>query len=153
MSLTRYSERRRPFSRPAPVSEMEQGFCRKCHALIFWGRTRAGKLIPLEDAGWAIPNPDGTTLWDELGTQFKGMPVNGRLPGAVRIYRPHFITCPYAAEMRKPRERKKTEWERIQDEKAAAKAAKEAEAAAKKAEKERIAKAAAEFEAQQERLF
>jgi hypothetical protein len=130
---------------------MRQAYCSKCHALIFWGRTKKGKFIPLEEDGLAVPNPGGEVMWDELGNQFKGVPVSSRIPGAVRCFRPHFIFCPYADVMRKPRQ--KTEWEKLMEQRAADRAAKDAETAARREEKARVAKAQAEFEAMQERLF
>lgn len=130
---------------------MRQSYCSRCHALIYWGKTKNGKMIPLEQDGWAIPNPGGDVLWDDMGQQFRGVPTAGKIPGAVKIYRPHFIFCPYADRFRKPR--KKTEWERVQDAKRAEEETRRQELAAKKAEKERVAAAQREFEEKQVSLF
>lgn len=132
---------------------MRQSYCKACSALIWWGTTKNGRPIPLEEYGWAVPNKGGETMWDEYGNQFHGIPCGTHIPGAIKYFRPHFLDCPAAAVLRKPKARKKTEYERLMDEKTAAKAAKQAEAAARKAEKAAAEKAQAEFEARQIKLF
>lgn len=120
--------------------------------MIWWGTTRHGKAIPLEEDGWARPSASGAPMWDENGNQFHGAPVGSHIPGAIKMFRPHFLYCPYAAQMRKPKP-KKTDWE-IAREKARAEAeSKKAEAEAKRAERERIERAREEFEARQVTLF
>ena len=130
---------------------MRQSYCNCCHAMIWWGVTRNGKQIPLEADGWAVPNPGGEVMWDEFGGQFRGVPVASPIPRAVKCFRPHFIYCPYADQMRKPKE--KSAWRLELEKKRAEEAEKKAAAEVKRADKARIAAAAAEFEARQYSMF
>ena len=127
---------------------MYQSYCNRCHAMIWWGTTRNGKTIPLEDDGWAVPNFNGAVMWDEFGHQFRGVPVSRDVSGAVKMFRPHFMYCPYADRFRK----KKTVDPKIEEARKKA-AEKDKLKAAKKAEKEAAMAAKADFERKQLSLF
>jgi len=77
--------------------------CRSCGALIVWGRTAAGKPIPL-DAGvpWWILAGEGTDVGVcREGRVLRGAAVAPGTEGAVEVLTAHFATCPNAAQHRK----------------------------------------------------
>ena len=129
---------------------MRQSYCNRCHAMIWWGVTRNGKRIPLEEDGWAIPNKGGQWFYDELGRPFRGVRTADRIPKAIKAYSPHAQFCPFGSPKPKP---KKSAWEIAREEARTREAAKRVALDAKKAEKARVAKAEAEFEARQYSMF
>ena len=68
-----------------------------CGARIFFARTPAGKLMPLD----AEAAPDGTVGLDQQRRAIVN-PIEDDRCGPER-YRPHWSTCPNADRHRKPR--------------------------------------------------
>lgn len=69
-------------------------FCRTCNAVIEWHKTPAGKNIPVDPD----PHPDGNLYMDDPARMAVGAP--GSHP---RMFRSHFVTCPQAAQHRRPK--------------------------------------------------
>lgn len=73
--------------------------CRACGAAIIFGRTNAGKAIPLD----AEPSTDGNVILDSDGMAF----ILGRDAATAEHAKgtelrvAHFVTCPDAARFRK----------------------------------------------------
>lgn len=78
--------------------------CRKCGRVISFVPTKKGKLMPVD--GFSVnvmPYVRGSVYYSEHGEQIRGYIVEPGTKGAVRAYSPHWYTCPFADENRKPR--------------------------------------------------
>lgn len=85
--------------------------CRACGAVVWWGRTRDGKLMPVDPA----LVEDGNVVLDRATTPAHG-PDGGPAPVPAVVvlrkgeeapdmprYRSHFATCPNASDFRATR--------------------------------------------------
>jgi hypothetical protein len=74
--------------------------CRSCGAEIVFARTREGRLMPVD----AHPHPAGTVTleWDPASGEWRAI-LGGQPSPGTPMHRPHFATCPAAAEWRRPR--------------------------------------------------
>jgi hypothetical protein len=70
-------------------------FCKGCGQKIDWWKTEAGKNMPVDPD----PHPEGTVLIDVVANVARVVLV-GSHP---RLRRSHFVTCPRAAQFRKPK--------------------------------------------------
>ncbi len=73
--------------------KLNAAVCRSCGASVVWGRTPAGKAIPLD----AEPVDGGN-----LGIRDDGTVVSSHgFPAGAALYVTHFATCPNAGQHRK----------------------------------------------------
>ena len=98
--------------------------CRKCGQIIRFIRTKNGKQMPVDGFSVnVIPGTAGALFFLPDGTTIRGRETDTTGPKSVKASRSHFATCPYADELRKPKdgqreaERKKIR-ERIEKERA-----------------------------------
>lgn len=78
--------------------------CRKCGRIINFIRTKKGSMMPVDGFSVCVlPYMRGTLFYTETGEQIKGYLVTPGTPKAVKAYEPHWYTCPYADENRKPK--------------------------------------------------
>ena len=82
---------------PAPAHAPKK--CRSCGASIFWGRTEAGRSMPV-DVG---PHPEGrVVLYDRGGSVIARALKRGEEPKPGEVTRrPHHMTCPHAGAWRR----------------------------------------------------
>lgn len=73
---------------------MSAGDCKSCHAAIDWRKTVKGKNVPLDPE----PHPEGNIYIDD-----QGVAVYAKAGTFPLMFRSHFVTCPNAAQHRKPR--------------------------------------------------
>jgi hypothetical protein len=73
--------------------------CSSCGAPLRWGRTRSGRALPVD----AEPAADGNCRISRSGAAEVLGPLEVALAVAEgeTLYRPHFATCPNAAEHRR----------------------------------------------------
>jgi hypothetical protein len=72
--------------------------CRSCGAPIYWGRTEAGKAMPVD----VEPTPDGNViLFDRRGSVVALVLRRGeKAPPGAKLRKAHHATCPHAADWR-----------------------------------------------------
>jgi len=77
--------------------------CKACGAPIMWAETSAAKAIPID----VSPTPRGNVVLYHGPGSGKLLALFGKKAqsGATELYESHFVTCPRAAEFRKPRKR------------------------------------------------
>lgn len=68
---------------------MKTSKCKGCGAEILWGKTVAGKNMPLDKKP--------VVMWVFTGTRHMG----GELIEAVNVYQPHWANCPKSSEFKK----------------------------------------------------
>lgn len=84
--------------------------CRKCKKIIAFVTTKAGKQMPVDSFSVSILRYErGSVFYKDTGEQLRGYTVPAGTPGAVKAYVPHFVTCPYADELRKKKPDKRRE--------------------------------------------
>ena len=113
--------------------------CRKCKRTISFLTTENGKLMPVDDVAYILPYARGAVYYRGNGEKVRGYRVTPGTQGAVRAYTPHWYSCPFADENRKPKPDRRREAIKEQ-------VAREKELAAKR-EARREAKAAKAAEA------
>lgn len=116
--------------------------CRKCGRIIRFFPTKKGKFMPVDSfCVWVMPYDRGTVFYTEDSKTVRGYLVERGTRGAVEAYQSHFASCPYADEMRKPRNDRQKAQEalraRIQKEREEERRKTAAEEAKKKAQAER----------------
>lgn len=86
---------------PAPTAPQHEPKRCGCGAAIFWAQTEAGRSMPVD----AEPTPDGNVvLYDRGGSVCARVLKKGEEPGPLeKRRRPHWMTCPNAAQHRRPR--------------------------------------------------
>ena len=88
---------------PPPLHSPHQ--CKSCSAPIYWARTEAGKSMPVD----AAPTSDGTVvLTDRRGTVMaRVLRRDEQPPPGAKLRKPHFQSCPHAADWRAAKRAKK----------------------------------------------
>ena len=114
--------------------------CKRCNKVISFVVTKRGKQMPVDGFSEPIiPYVRGSVYYTERGEQIRGYRVARGTKGAVNVLVPHWYTCPFADENRKPKPDRRREAIRAQverereearhrEERRAEKAAREAEA-------------------------
>ena len=106
--------------------------CRKCGRIIEFITTKNGKQMPVDSFSvQVVPRETGALFFLPDGSTVRGVETPQAGPKTVTAYRSHFVTCPFAEQLRKPQERQKIR-ERIEKERA-----EEARRAEKREEKQR----------------
>ena len=79
--------------------------CRKCGKVIQFLTTRNGKKMPVDGFSVIVaPGTAGALFFLPDGSTVRGRETDTAGPKTVRAYRSHFATCPYADELRKPKD-------------------------------------------------
>ena len=81
---------------------MSPSVCRTCKAPVRWAATAAGRAIPLDPE----PNPDGNLWLDARGVAHNIARLTDDEQAEIAgdpLYIAHFVTCPDAAQHRRPR--------------------------------------------------
>lgn len=88
--------------------QLQTPVCSKCRAPLLWAATVNGKMQPLNRE----PDPAGNVrLTDEFCLTKRGVLQRGEVVKAATLdlfddrptYMPHFASCPFAEEFRKPK--------------------------------------------------
>lgn len=102
------SRTRRPPRRVTLDDQLQTPVCSKCRAPLLWAATVNGKMQPLNRE----PDPAGNVrLTDEFCLTKRGVLQRGEVVKAATLdlfddrptYMPHFASCPFAEEFRKPK--------------------------------------------------
>lgn len=82
--------------------------CSSCQAPIIWSTTRNGKRMPVDAEPVPLEGGGGNITLGDLRDGSPLATVHGNpasLFGATRVYRSHFVTCPFRERHRRPRSR------------------------------------------------
>lgn len=117
---------------------MNQPMCRKCGKLIRFLTTKKGKQMPVDSFSvQVVPRETGALFFLPDGSTVRGVETPQAGPKTVTAYRSHFVTCPFAEQLRKPQEGKRDAERQKIRERIEKERAEEARRAEKRAEKQR----------------
>ena len=84
--------------------------CRKCGKIIQFITTKKGKQMPVDSFSLhVLPREGGSIFFLPDGNTIRGQELDRKGPNTVEAYRSHFVTCPYADQLRKPKPDKEDE--------------------------------------------
>lgn len=80
------------------LEHMQPPTCEKCaRGIVFVRHERTQRLAPID----AVPTPGGNCLIDPTNMTYKIIPPQEQAQYPGQLHKPHWATCPYAAEFRR----------------------------------------------------